>query len=379
MKLWQKNYSLNKEIEKFTVGNDYLLDKKLMKYDCIASIAHAKMLKKIGLLDKKELEEVVVKLQKVIANGLVIKQEDEDCHTEIENYLREVGKKIHTARSRNDQIKAALHLYMKDELGEIKGLVKLLVSSLKKIKNCAIPGYTHTQKAMPSSFKLWKNAFIASMEDNLELLNAVTKIVDKNPLGSAAGYGVSFEINKEITKKELGFSENQEIGYVQNSRGKFEALVVNLLVQIMMDLNKISSDMILYNLLGFVKLPDEFTTGSSIMPQKKNPDVLELVRAKYSIVLGYEMQIKGIVGNLISGYHRDYQLTKEPLMKSIKETKNCLKIMSLVLANLKIDQKKCKKAMTTDLYATEKVYELVKKGSSFREAYKKIKQTTSSS
>jgi len=381
-KIWQGN--VNKKIEAFTVGNDYLLDKKLLKYDCYASIAHTKMLKKIGILTEEEQ----IKLEKELKNILSdkkfeIKLEDEDCHTAIENHLtkklKDLGKKIHTARSRNDQIIAAMKLYEKDEIIKTIKLAQNLILALKKLaKNTTkIPGYTHYQKAMPSSIKLLAESYIESLEDDILLLDNALQIIDKNPLGSAAGYGVPLKIDKEITKQELKFKENYKTPlYVQNSRGKHEAIILNALTNTMLTLNKIASDLILFSMneLQFISLPKEFTTGSSIMPQKKNPDVLELVRAKYAMVLGYEFQLKNLTSNLISGYHRDLQLTKEPVMKSIETTKDCLEIMALVISKLKINKENCKKAMTKELFTTEKVYELVKKGKSFREAYKQVKK-----
>jgi len=374
MKLWDKGYNLNKEIEKFTVGNDYLLDQNLVKYDCVASIAHAKMLCKIGVLTKDELDEAVKKLNEIIENGVEINIEDEDCHTAIEKALGEVGKKIHTARSRNDQIMTALRLYEKSELAEVMELLKELAKVLKKNVNIPIPGYTHMQKAMPTDVKTWLNCYSDSAEDNLEILESVLKLINKSPLGSAAGFGVPvFDIDKEMTAKEMGFEKPIENPiHAQLTRGKYESNVLNALTQIMFDLNKLSSDLILYNLLGFVSLPKEFCTGSSIMPQKKNPDVLELIRAKYHVVLAEEFKVKGIISNLISGYHRDFQETKEPVMKSIEITKACLKMMILVIKDLKINEENCKKAMTKELYATEEAYKLVKDGMPFRDAYKEV-------
>jgi len=385
-KLWQTK-KLNKKIELFTVGNDYLLDKKLLKYDCKASIAHSKMLKKIKILTEEEQKKLEKELNNIIElaqkGKFEIKLQDEDCHTAIENYLikklKDLGKKIHTCRSRNDQVVAAMKLYEKDEVGKVKKLVNGLVNSLKKLvkKNIAMPGYTHMQKAMPSSLKLWAGSFIESLEDDLILLNNASQIIDKNPLGTGAGYGLPIKVDKEITKQELNFKENYKNSlYVQNSRGKHEAIILNALVNVMSTLNKLVSDLILFSMqeFNFFALPEEFTTGSSIMPQKKNPDVLELVRAKYSIVLGYEFQLKNLISNLPSGYNRDLQLTKEPLMKGIETTKDCLEIMTLVVSKLKVNKENCKKAMTKELYATEKVYELVKKGKSFREAYKEVKK-----
>jgi argininosuccinate lyase len=385
-KLWQDK-NLNKKIENFTVGNDYLLDKKLLKYDCAASIAHAKMLVKIKILTEKEFLKLKKELQNIVEldkkGKFEIKLEDEDSHTAIENYLTkklgELGKKIHTARSRNDQIVAAMKLYEKDELIKILKLIADMVKSLTKLskKDTAIPGYTHMQKAMPSSVKLWSESFVESLEDDTKLLDNAVNIIDKNPLGTAAGYGVPLKIDKNITKTELKFKENYKNPiYVQNSRGKHEAIILNLLTNIMCTLNKLASDLILFSMqeFGYFELPTEFTTGSSIMPQKKNPDVLELVRAKYAVVLGYEFQLKNLISNLLSGYNRDLQLTKEPVIKGFETTKNCLEIMTLIIDKLKINKENCNKAMTQDLYATEKVYNLVKKGTSFREAYKEVKE-----
>jgi len=380
MKLWQTD-KINKKIESFTVGNDFLLDKEILVYDCYASIAHSEMLKKIKILTKTEQKKLEKELKNIINKGLKIKLEDEDCHTAIENYLTkklgDLGKKIHTARSRNDQVMAAMKLYEKDNLIIIFNLIIDLIKALGKLPNVVLPGYTHMQKAMPSSTKLWANGYIETLEDDLKLLDNALDIIDKNPLGTAAGYGVPLKIDKDITKKLLKFKENyKHVTSVQISRGKHEAIILNALSNIMLTLNKIASDLILFSMpeFDYFTLPKEFTTGSSIMPQKKNPDVLELVRAKYSIVLGYEFQLKNLTSNLISGYNRDMQLTKEPIIKGIKTTKDSIEIMSLVINKLKINKDKCSKAMTPELYATEKVYKLVKKGKSFRDAYKEVKK-----
>jgi len=388
MKLWQKNYNMDKEIEKFTVGNDFLLDKALVKYDCMASIAHAKMLKKIGILSNSELDKLIKGLNEIIKldheDKFKISQADEDCHTAIEEYLTKkfvnAGKKIHTARSRNDQVLTALRLYEKEELKEIKTLLSQykysLLAAIKKYGKIKVPGYTHMQKAMPTDIKTWLGSFVSSIEDNLKLLDAVYSIIDKSPLGSAAGFGVrSIKIDKKMTASLMGFSKAIDNPmYAQLSRGKLEATILHLLSQIMLDLNKLSTDLMLFSMheFGFVSLPKELCTGSSIMPQKKNPDVLELVRAKYHVVLGEEFKVKSMISNLISGYNRDLQLTKEPVINSIETAKSCIKMMILVVSKIKIDEKKCKEALTNELYATEEAYKLVKKGMPFREAYKKI-------
>ena len=387
-KLWQKDYKLNEEIENFTVGNDFLLDKELVKYDVLGSIAHATMLNKINIIDNNELQKLKKTLIEILEldkkNKFEIKQEDEDVHTAIENYLTKklgnLGKKIHTARSRNDQVLTALRLYEKEELKEIKTLLGQYKDSLltitKKYGKIKIPGYTHMQKAMPTDVKTWLGSFISSIEDNLKLLDAAYSIIDKSPLGSAAGFGIpSIKINKKMTASLMGFSEAMSNPmYAQLSRGKLEATILHLLSQIMLDLNKLSTDLMLFNMqeFGFISLPKDFCTGSSIMPQKKNPDVLELVRAKYHVVLGEEFKVKSMISNLISGYNRDLQLTKEPVISSLEIVKSCIKMMVLIVSKMKIDEKKCKEALTKELYATEEAYKLVKKGIPFREAYKQV-------
>jgi len=387
-KIWQKEYNLNKKIEKFTVGNDFLLDKKLLKYDCIASIAHAKMLHQIGILKKNELKDLLKGLNEIIQltsnNNFIIKQKDEDCHTAIENFLTKkygnVGKKIHTARSRNDQILTAMRLFEKEELLKIKELINCLKKTIneviKKYGKIQIPGYTHMQKAMPTNIKTWLGCFNASIEDNLKLLHSIFNLIDQSPLGSAAGFGVPiFPIDKKMTASLMGFSKVMKNPmYCQMSRGKFESSILHLLSQIMFDLNKLATDLILFNMkeFNYIKLPNELCTGSSIMPNKKNPDVLELIRAKYHIILGEEFKIKSLIANLMSGYNRDLQLTKEPLIKSLEITKDCLNIMCLVLSKIKINKNSCKKAMSEELFATEAAYKLVKKGIPFRNAYVNI-------
>jgi len=379
MKLWQKNYKLDKEIENYTVGEDYQLDKILLPYDIKASIAHAKMLGKCGYLNPSETKQIVKELKLIEKKGLKIKKEDEDCHTAIENYLIKklgnAGKKIHTARSRNDQVLVALRLYYKNSLrlleSEAKGLIKELRKKSKT--DVPMPGYTHTRKAMPSSTQLLFSAYADMLEDDIALLKSVQKILDKNPLGSAAGYGVPLKIDREMTTKLLGFAETQKNPiHCANSRGKYELLVVDLLVHIMLDLNKMASDMILFSSpeFGFFELPKKFCTGSSIMPQKANPDALELVRASYHVVAGYQSTITGICSNLISGYHRDYQLTKGPVIKSFNTTLDSLKVMSKIIKELKMNKERMRAAMTKEIYATEQAYKMVEKGVPFRDAYK---------
>lgn len=385
-KLWQKGYKLNADIESFTVGNDYLLDKRLVKYDCIASIAHAKMLSKIGILSDDEAKRLVKELNKIIdldkKGKFIIRKEDEDCHTAIENHLTkklgDIGKKIHTGRSRNDQVLTALRLYYKDQILEVesraRGLVDSMIAFVKEYGNIRMPGYTHTRKAMPSSAKMWGEAIIDSIRDDLMLLDAAKKTIDQSPLGGGAGYGVPLNLDREYTAKELGFLRVQNPIYSQNSRGKFESTILHALGQIMLDLNRASSDLIMFSMpeFGFFELPKEFCTGSSIMPQKKNPDALELIRAKYHVILSLEMQLKSMTADLISGYHRDLQLTKEPIMNGFDITNDCLKIFTLIITGTKVSREACEKAMTKELFAAEEAYNLVRKGIPFREAYQQV-------
>ncbi|MCL5100700.1 MAG: argininosuccinate lyase [Candidatus Marsarchaeota archaeon] len=387
MKLWDKGYGVNKSIETYTVGNDYVLDKKLVKYDCMASIAHAKMLGKIGVLDKNEVNKLTSTLNQIIdlseKDKFDIKPEDEDCHTAIENYLVSklgaVGKKIHTARSRNDQVATALRLYYKEELkSTIKDLSKLIANLeifAKKYSNVEMPGYTHMRKAMPSSMKMWSEAFSQSLNDDKVLAENTLKLIDQSPLGTGAGYGLPINVDRTLTTKLLGFTKTQESPiYTQNSRGKFEALILNTMSQILLDLNRMASDIILFSMpeFGYFELPKELSTGSSIMPHKKNPDVLELVRSKYHQVVGYQFQVMGMSGNLISGYNRDMQLTKEPTMNGIDTTKDSINIMGIVVNRLKVDKEACRKAMSSELYSVSEAYKLVKEGVPFRDAYKKV-------
>ncbi|MBN1115124.1 MAG: argininosuccinate lyase [Oligoflexia bacterium] len=386
MKLWDKGVELDKLIEDYTVGSDYIIDDKLVKYDCIASKAHAKMLNETGILDQDELNSLVAELDNIIllhSRGLFhINKSDEDCHTAIENHLveklGETGKKIHTARSRNDQVLTAIRLYEKDELSELKELsgtfIKALESVINKYGNIDLPGYTHMQRAMPSGVSLLMGAFVESARDNILLIDSVFDLIDQSPLGTAAGFGVPvLNIDREMTADLMGFDRVQANPlYAQLSRGKFEATVVHLCSQIMYDINKLATDLVMFSMseFGFVSLPENFCTGSSIMPQKKNPDVLELARAKYHVVLGEELKIKSLTANLISGYNRDLQLTKEPLFTAIETTKQSLKIMSFVLDGIIFNKDKC--ILSDELFATEKAYKLVDEGMPFRDAYKKI-------
>lgn len=387
MKLWQKTKHLDKEIEKFTVGQDFILDKELVYYDCIASKAHAAMLGKIGILSEAETADLLRGLDKIVdldkQGKFTIALEDEDCHTAIENFLieeiGEAGKKIHTGRSRNDQVLTALRLYSKEKLLKclemLRETIGYIEDFIKTFGEIPMPGYTHTRKAMPSSVGLWANAFKAAFDDDLDLLQAAIKLVDQNPLGTGAGYGIPLSLDREMTTKELGFARIQDNPiYAQNSRGKFESFVLSVLGQVMLDINKLASDLVLFTLpsIAYFILPDEFLTGSSIMPQKKNPDVLELLRGKYHEIFAYEVQMKNTSVNLISGYHRDIQLTKEAVIRSFTTVLDSIHVTGLIFRNLKVIEENCEVAMTEELYAAEKAYKLVRQGVPFREAYRQI-------
>lgn len=389
MKLWQKEYDLNSRIENFTVGEDNLLDQKLVKYDCLASIAHAQMLGELHILTEEEVARLVQELNRIIdlhkAGQFKISKSDEDCHTAIENHLirelGEPGKKIHTGRSRNDQVLTALRLYYKNEMSVVKELAREFIASvagfIDRFGSIEMPGYTHSRKAMPSSVGLWAGSFTGSMKDNLILLNTVFHLIDQSPLGTGAGYGVPMKLNRQFTAQKLGFAKVQENAvYVQNSRGKFEASIVHTLAQIMFDMNKIATDLIFFSAeeRAFFTLPAEICTGSSIMPHKKNPDVLELLRAQYHVVLAAEMQLKSGSANLISGYNRDMQLSKEPVMKSFTITQESLSILAFVFGKIIVNEENCKRGMTKELFATDEVYRLVASGVSFREAYRQVAQ-----
>jgi argininosuccinate lyase len=386
-RLWDRGAALDREAERFTVGEDYLLDRKLVKYDCLASIAHARALGKAGLLRTKEVQRLVQELNRIIAldkrGKFKISRAEEDCHTAIENHLTkrlgDAGKKIHVARSRNDQVLTALRLYCKEELGSCRGLAHALVQSIrgfvKKYGKVKLPGYTHMRKAMPSSVAMWGGAFVDSMKDNLKLADAALELIDQSPLGTGAGYGVPLRIDRQRTAKLLGFKRVQKNPvYAQMSRGKFEATLLHALSQIMFDLNKISSDLILFSMpeLGYFEIPEEFCTGSSMMPQKKNPDVLELLRAKYHAVVSCEFYVKSVTANLLSGYNRDVQLTKGPTMQGLEIVKESLSVAARIFKKLRVNKENCKKALTEEIYATEKAYKLVRKGKPFREAYGEV-------
>ena len=387
MKLWQKGYALNKEIEKFTVGNDFMLDKNLLKYDIYGSIAHATMLCRIGIIAKEELKKLKKELCEILEmnkkNEFGINPEDEDVHTAIENYLTKklgsLGKKIHTARSRNDQVLVDIRLYTKEKILEVKKLALELASSLAnaadKNKQVPMPGYTHSRKAMPSSVGLYFGSFAESIVDDVEMLGQSYELNDQSPLGSGAGYGLPLNVDRQLAAELLGFKKIQNNSlYVQNSRGKFESAVIFALSTIMGDLSRLSNDLIIFSMdeFGFFRLPDEFCTGSSIMPQKKNPDVFELIRAKSAKVDSNLFLVKNIISKLQSGYNRDLQLTKEPLMESFEITLSALNIFNTIINKIEVDKNKCMESCTQEIFAAEHAYGLVKKGIAFRDAYREV-------
>lgn len=387
MKLWDKGLQIDKIIENFTVGNDREIDIHIAKYDALASKAHAEMLQSCEYLTNEELEQLKEGLDEIlnqIENGeFEIEDSFEDVHSKIEYELTkkygEVGKKIHTARSRNDQVLVALHLYYKDNLLIIKGLIEKLFESLivlaEKHQKQLIPGYTHLQVAMPSSFGLWFSSYAELLIDDIMTLQAALKVVDQNPLGSAAGYGSSFQINREKTTELLGFNTlKYNVVAAQLSRGKSERTIASALSGIAYTLSKFAMDVCLYmsQNFGFITFPDELTTGSSIMPHKKNPDVFELLRANCNKIQGLSSEIHLLTTNLPSGYHRDFQLLKEPILGGIEKTKEILQIFDyaiqqIIIKPIDLDEDKYKYLSTVD-----SVNELVKNGKSFREAYQII-------
>jgi argininosuccinate lyase len=387
MKLWEKGIPTDKQIEQFTVGNDRDLDLVLAKYDALGSIAHAKMLGQIGLLTNAETESLVTALEKIIIDvekgNFVIEDSFEDVHSKIEYMLTvklgDAGKKIHTARSRNDQVLVDVHLYLKDEIKVLKEQVRtlfdLMMESADKYQNVLLPGYTHLQIAMPSSFGMWFSAYAESLIDDITMLNAALKIVDQNPLGSAAGYGSSFPIDRTFTTKELGF-ETLKYNAVaaQMSRGKSEKILAFAMSSGAATLSKFSMDVCLYmsQNFDFITLPAHLTTGSSIMPHKKNPDVFELIRGKCNKIQALPYEITLITNNLPSGYHRDLQLLKEGLFPAIQNLKACLDIAIFSIKDIKVKDNILSDKKYNYLFTVDTLNEMVVAGMPFRDAYKAV-------
>ena len=388
MKLWDKDTTtLSESIEKFTVGNDKIFDVQLAKHDVIGSIAHAKMLHSIGIFNYEEIVEIENALQEILQTidegKFVIEDDVEDVHSQIEmmltNMIGDAGKKIHTGRSRNDQVATDIKLYLRDEIIEIKNISKqlfdLLISLSNEHKDILMPGYTHFQIAMPSSFGLWFASFAESLVDDLIMLQAAHKITNKNPLGSGAGYGSAFELNRTLTTKLLQFGTlNYNSIYAQTTRGKTEKIVAMAMSSIAATLNKLCADICLYvnQNHGFITFPDAVTTGSSIMPHKKNPDVFELIRSKTNIIQSAPNMLTMMLTNMPTGYHRDVQLTKEVLFPQIHSLKNCLKILLLVLPQIKVNPAILSDEKYSYIFSVEAVNDLVKKGIPFRDAYKQV-------
>ena len=387
MKLWQKGATAHQKVDQFTVGNDRTYDLLLAQYDCDASIAHAQMLGKIGLITPTEADQVSDVLSKIKATTLTgaftIEDHFEDMHSKIEHLLTEelgdLGKKIHTARSRNDQVLVAMHLYLKAELVQIKeqciALFDLLIELAQKHKNDLIPGYTHLQVAMPSSIGLWLSAYAETLVDDLSFWEAANKLANQNPLGSAAGYGSSFPIDRELTTKLLGFDELKVNSVAaQMSRGKLEKSTAFALAGIGSTLAKLSMDVCLYmgQDFDFISFPDNLTTGSSIMPHKKNPDLFELVRGKCNQLQALPNQLSLLTTNLPSGYHRELQLAKGPIIEGIQELKSCLDILCFSLDKMQVKPNITDQSKYDYLFSVDTLNAEVLKGVPFRDAYRSL-------
>ena len=389
MKLWQKGAAAHERVDHFTVGKDREYDLVLAEYDCQASIAHAKMLAKIGLISENEAALLVTELSEIQQQAkegrFTIEKEFEDMHSKIEHILIErlgdVGKKIHTARSRNDQVLVAMHLYLKHELGEIKSQVteifELLLSLAEKHQNELLPGYTHLQVAMPSSFGLWFSAYAESLIDDLYFWQSAYKIADQNPLGSAAGYGSAFPIDRAFTTKALDFAQPKVNSVAaQMSRGKLEKSTAMALSSIGSTLAKFSMDVCLYmgQDFNFLSFPDDLTTGSSIMPHKKNPDLFELVRGKCNSLQALPNQLALLTTNLPSGYHRELQLSKGPIIEAIQDLKACLEILLFSLPNIQVSKDITAQAKYDYLFSVDTLNQEVLAGKPFRDAYRELGQ-----
>lgn len=386
-KIWEKNVQADQRIEKFTVGRDREMDLCLAKYDVLGSMAHIRMLESVGLLQADELEVLLLLLKEIhqiIEDGTFVIEDDvEDVHSQVEllltRKLGDVGKKIHSGRSRNDQVLVDLKLFARAELmritGQVNDLIEALIEQSNRYKHVLLPGYTHLQIAMPSSFGLWFGAYAESLADDLQLLLSAWKITNRNPLGSAAGYGSSFPLNRQMTTDLLGFdSMNYNVVYAQMGRGKMERTVANAMASVAATVSKLAFDACLYNSqnFGFIKLPDEFTTGSSIMPHKKNPDVFELTRAKCNKIQSVPQQIMMITNNLPSGYFRDLQIIKEVFIPVFGELTDCLEMTTLMISQLQVNEQILDDPKYDLIFSVETVNKLTLSGVPFRDAYKQV-------
>ena len=386
-KLWEKNVKVDQQVDTFTVGKDREMDLYLAKYDVLGSMAHITMLESIGLLDKEELPILLAELKniyKIAEDGLfVIEEGVEDVHSQVElmltRKLGDMGKKIHSGRSRNDQVLVDLKLFTRAQIEEVVQLVSelfgVLLSQSNRYKEVLLPGYTHLQIAMPSSFGLWFGAYAESLTDDLLLMQAAFKVCNRNPLGSAAGYGSSFPLNRQMTTDLLGFdSLDYNVVYAQMGRGKMERTVAFALAGIAATLSKLAFDACMFNSqnFGFIKLPDQFTTGSSIMPHKKNPDVFELTRAKCNKIQALPQQITLISNNLPSGYFRDLQIIKEVFLPAFDELKDCLRMVTMMMQEVKVNESILADDKYSLIFSVEEVNRLVATGVPFRDAYKQV-------
>lgn len=386
-KLWEKNVQVDHEVDIFTVGKDREMDLYLAKYDVLGSMAHITMLESIGLLTKEELNVLLAELRNIYAvadrGEFIIEEGIEDVHSQVElmltRRLGDMGKKIHSGRSRNDQVLLDLKLFTRSQIQELVELVSdlfdVLISQSNRYKDVLLPGYTHLQVAMPSSFGLWFGAYAESLVDDLQLMQAAYRICNRNPLGSAAGYGSSFPLNHQMTTDLLGFdSLDYNVVYAQMGRGKMERTVAFAMAGIAATLSKLAFDACMFNSqnFGFIKLPDQFTTGSSIMPHKKNPDVFELTRAKCNKLQGLPQQIILISNNLPSGYFRDLQIIKEVFLPAFDELKDCLRMVTHMMREVKVNEHILDDDKYSLLFSVEEVNRRVLAGMPFRDAYKQV-------
>ena len=386
-KLWEKNVQVNAEIDRFTVGRDRELDLYLAKHDVLGSMAHITMLESIGLLKKDELDVLLEELKQIYATAekgeFVIEDGIEDVHSQVElmltRKLGDIGKKIHSGRSRNDQVLVDLKLFTREQLKQVaeavETLFQVLIAQSNKYKDILMPGYTHLQIAMPSSFGLWFGAYAESLIDDMLFLQAAYKVCNRNPLGSAAGYGSSFPLDREMTTRLLGFdSMNYNVVYAQMGRGKMERNVAFALASIAGTVSKMAFDACMFSCqnFGFVKLPDECTTGSSIMPHKKNPDVFELTRAKCNKIQSLPQQIMMIMNNLPSGYFRDLQIIKEVFLPAFGELLDCLQMSAYIMERIKVNEHILDDDKYLYMFSVEEVNRLAAEGMPFRDAYKKV-------
>jgi argininosuccinate lyase len=387
MKLWQKSKDSLEAVTKFTSGNDPEMDLYLAKYDVLGSLAHIRMLESVRLLSARELEVLSAELKKIYQEigfgNFKIEPGVEDIHSQIEleltKRLGEVGKKIHSGRSRNDQVLVDIKLFLRAEIqlltSEIKSLFELLITKSEEHKDKLLPGYTHFQMAMPSSFGLWFGAYAESLTDDLITLQSAYRVVNKNPLGSAAGYGSSFPLNRIMTTELLGFDDlNYNVVYAQMGRGKTERIVSQAIGNVAATLGKMAMDLVLYlnPNFSFISFPDELTTGSSIMPHKKNPDVLEIIRARCNQLQSITNEVTLTTANLPSGYHRDLQVLKEIIFPAFQTLKDCLQMAGLMLSSIQVKDNLLNDEKYQYLFSVEEVNKLVNRGVAFRDAYKEV-------